>query len=84
MEDNQAKGPRVAPRAGERESRAGKLEAAATSRGEISVVDDDPAVRDTLSMALSAGGYQIRGYERLNRGRAKVLRIQIETLSFRA
>src|SRR6202521_3461491 len=28
------------------------------SRGEIFVVDDDPAVRDTLSMVLSAGGYQ--------------------------
>src|SRR5437763_17111479 len=30
----------------------------ALSRGEIFVVDDDPAVRDTLSMVLSAGGYQ--------------------------
>jgi FixJ family two-component response regulator len=29
------------------------------SRGEIFVVDDDPAVRDTLSMVLSAGGYQV-------------------------
>jgi FixJ family two-component response regulator len=29
------------------------------SRGEIFVVDDDPAVRDTLSIALSAGGYQV-------------------------
>ena len=28
-------------------------------RGEIFVVDDDPAVRDTLSMVLSAGGYQV-------------------------
>src|SRR5215831_9821087 len=27
-------------------------------RGEIFVVDDDPAVRDTLSMVLSAGGYE--------------------------
>src|SRR6202012_3464710 len=27
--------------------------------GEIFVVDDDPAVRDTLSMVLSAGGYQV-------------------------
>src|SRR5690242_21162436 len=31
----------------------------AGSRGEIFVVDDDPAVRDTLSMVLSAGGYQV-------------------------
>src|SRR4051795_8615811 len=30
----------------------------ALSRGEIFVVDDDPAVRDTLSMVLTAGGYQ--------------------------
>ena len=29
------------------------------SRGEIFVVDDDPAVRDTLSMVLSAAGYQV-------------------------
>ena len=28
-------------------------------RGDIFVVDDDPAVRDTLSMVLSAGGYQV-------------------------
>jgi FixJ family two-component response regulator len=28
------------------------------SRGEIFVVDDDPAVRETLSVVLSAGGYQ--------------------------
>src|ERR1700726_368642 len=34
---------------------AGKL----LSRGEIFVVDDDPAVRETLSMVLSAGGYQV-------------------------
>ena len=27
--------------------------------GEIFVVDDDPAVRDTLSMVLSAGGYEV-------------------------
>ena len=31
----------------------------AISRGEIFVVDDDPAVRETLSMVLSAGGYQV-------------------------
>src|SRR3954452_1100310 len=31
----------------------------AVSRGEIFVVDDDPAVRDTLSLVLSAGGYQV-------------------------
>ena len=31
----------------------------AGSRGEIFVVDDDPAVRDTLSMVLSAGGYKV-------------------------
>src|SRR6185369_16682303 len=31
----------------------------ALSRGEIFVVDDDPAVRDTLSMVLSAAGYQV-------------------------
>ena len=30
-----------------------------TSRGEIFVVDDDAAVRDTLSMVLSAGGYDV-------------------------
>src|SRR5260221_6037278 len=30
-----------------------------TPRGEIFVVDDDPAVRDTLSMVLSAAGYQV-------------------------
>jgi FixJ family two-component response regulator len=29
------------------------------SRGEIFVVDDDPAVRDTLSLVLTAGGYQV-------------------------
>jgi FixJ family two-component response regulator len=29
------------------------------SRGEIFVVDDDPAVRDTLSIVLSGGGYQV-------------------------
>jgi FixJ family two-component response regulator len=29
------------------------------SRGEIFVVDDDPAVRETLSLVLSAGGYQV-------------------------
>jgi FixJ family two-component response regulator len=29
------------------------------SRGEIFVVDDDAAVRDTLSMVLSAAGYQV-------------------------
>src|ERR1700742_2093805 len=28
-------------------------------RGEIFVVDDDPAVRDTLSLVLSAAGYQV-------------------------
>ena len=32
---------------------------ASLSRGEIFVVDDDPAVRDTLSMVLTAGGYQV-------------------------
>src|SRR5437764_2868940 len=31
----------------------------APARGEIFVVDDDPAVRDTLSMVLTAGGYQV-------------------------
>src|ERR1700716_3782340 len=31
----------------------------APSRGEIFVVDDDPAVRETLSMVLSAGGYEV-------------------------
>src|ERR1700758_3996772 len=30
-----------------------------TSRGEIFVVDDDPGVRDTLSLVLTAGGYQV-------------------------
>jgi FixJ family two-component response regulator len=29
------------------------------TRGEIFVVDDDPAVRETLSIVLSAGGYQV-------------------------
>ena len=29
------------------------------SRGEIFVVDDDPAVRDTLSLVLSAAGYEV-------------------------
>jgi FixJ family two-component response regulator len=29
------------------------------SRGEIFVVDDDPAVRETISLVLSAGGYQV-------------------------
>src|SRR5246127_5595447 len=28
-------------------------------RGEIFVVDDDPAVRETLSVVLSAGGYRV-------------------------
>jgi FixJ family two-component response regulator len=31
----------------------------ALSRGEIFVVDDDPAVRETLSLVLTAGGYQV-------------------------
>src|SRR5476651_984745 len=31
----------------------------ALSRGEIFVVDDDPAVRETLSLVLSAAGYQV-------------------------
>ena len=30
-----------------------------SSRGEIFVVDDDPAVRETLSLVLSAGGYEV-------------------------
>src|ERR1700754_1034314 len=30
-----------------------------SSRGEIFVVDDDPAVRETLSIVLSAGGYEV-------------------------
>src|SRR6476620_1034800 len=30
-----------------------------SSRGEIFVVDDDPAVRDTLSMVLKAAGYEV-------------------------
>jgi len=29
------------------------------ARGEIFVVDDDPAVRETLSVVLSAGGYEV-------------------------
>jgi FixJ family two-component response regulator len=29
------------------------------SRGEIFVVDDDPAIRDTLSMVLTAAGYKV-------------------------
>jgi FixJ family two-component response regulator len=29
------------------------------ARGEIFVVDDDPAVRETLSLVLTAGGYQV-------------------------
>jgi FixJ family two-component response regulator len=29
------------------------------SRGEIFLVDDDPAVRETLTLVLSAGGYQV-------------------------
>jgi FixJ family two-component response regulator len=29
------------------------------SRGEIFVVDDDPAVRETLSVVLTTGGYQV-------------------------
>jgi FixJ family two-component response regulator len=29
------------------------------SRGEIFVVDDDPAVRETLAIVLSAGGYEV-------------------------
>jgi FixJ family two-component response regulator len=31
-------------------------------RGEIFVVDDEPAVRQTLSLALSAGGYRVTGF----------------------
>jgi FixJ family two-component response regulator len=30
-----------------------------SSRGEIFVVDDDPAIRNTLSIVLSAAGYQV-------------------------
>jgi FixJ family two-component response regulator len=33
-----------------------------TATREIFVVDDDPAVRDTLSIVLSAGGYQVTGF----------------------
>ena len=33
-----------------------------TASREIFVVDDDPAVRDTLSIVLSAGGYQVTGF----------------------
>src|ERR1700755_316423 len=29
------------------------------SRGEIFVVDDDPAVRETISIVLSTGGYEV-------------------------
>src|SRR6202012_4017811 len=29
------------------------------TRGEVFVVDDDPAVRETLSIVLSASGYQV-------------------------
>jgi FixJ family two-component response regulator len=29
------------------------------ARGEIFVVDDDPAIRETLSVVLSAGGYEV-------------------------
>ena len=29
------------------------------SRGEIFVVDDDPAIRDTLFVILSTGGYEV-------------------------
>jgi FixJ family two-component response regulator len=32
---------------------------APVSRGEIFVVDDDPAVRDTLALVLSTGGYNV-------------------------
>src|SRR6476646_7084917 len=32
------------------------------SRGELFVVDDDPAVRDTLSMVLTAACYQVIGF----------------------
>src|SRR3954447_22264846 len=32
------------------------------SGGEIFVLDDDPAVRETLSLVLSAGGYEVRGF----------------------
>jgi FixJ family two-component response regulator len=32
------------------------------SRGEIFVLDDDPAVRETLSLVLSAGGYEVKGF----------------------
>src|SRR6516165_12678378 len=31
----------------------------AAPRGEIFVVDDDPAVRETLSVVLSSGGYEV-------------------------
>src|ERR1700761_578367 len=32
------------------------------TRGEIFVVDDDPAVRETLSLVLSAAGYEVVGF----------------------
>src|SRR6201992_4224851 len=46
---------------GERSSVDGRWDMAENlpSRGEIFVVDDDPAVRETLSMVLSVGGYQV-------------------------
>ena len=42
-----------------RRHRRGHMSEKTGSRGEIFVVDDDPAVRDTLSMVLSAGGYEV-------------------------
>jgi FixJ family two-component response regulator len=37
----------------------GSMGEKAASRGEIFVVDDDPAVRDTLSMVLTTAGYHV-------------------------
>jgi two-component system, LuxR family, response regulator FixJ len=34
-----------------------------TSNGEIYIVDDDPAVRDALSMVFSLEGYHVSGFE---------------------
>jgi FixJ family two-component response regulator len=41
------------------ETAAGEKETANRSKGEIFVVDDDPAVRETLSIVLSSAGYLV-------------------------
>jgi two-component system, LuxR family, response regulator FixJ len=54
----------------ERAAIAGRKPRVMTSRGEIFIVDDDPAVRDALSIAFSLRGYRASGFADRNLFRA--------------